>query len=186
MVWFYYFTTKKYILSTFSFSFYQGTEDGMFTRPNGVAVDEEGNIIVADSRNDRIQVFSSSGTFLTKFGVKGTAPGEFDRPSGICISPEGIIIVVDFGNNRVQMFWKDEKRITKRSILKEANIVRKKMTGSLKKAFLVLCNRWQLYYINQLTKILQQLFREFQFHENYLLLLLLLYSWIMVQFFNRN
>ena len=101
-------TTKKYIskkkLSTFSFSSYQGTEDGMFTRPNGVAVDEEGNIIVADSRNDRIQVFSSSGTFLTKFGVKGTAPGEFDRPSGICISPEGIIIVVDFGNNRVQMF----------------------------------------------------------------------------------
>ena len=91
-------------LSTFSFSSYQGTEDGMFTRPNGVAVDEEGNIIVADSRNDRIQVFSSSGTFLTKFGVKGTAPGEFDRPSGICISPEGIIIVVDFGNNRVQMF----------------------------------------------------------------------------------
>ena len=191
MIWFYfyYFTTKKYILkkklSTFSFSSYQGTEDGMFTRPNGVAVDEEGNIIVADSRNDRIQVFSSSGTFLTKFGVKGTAPGEFDRPSGICISPEGIIIVVDFGNNRVQMFWKDEKRITKRSLLREANIVRKKNDGFIKKAFLVLCNRWQLYYINQLTKLLQQLFREFQFHENYLLLLLL-YSWIMVQFFNRN
>ena len=96
-----YFEEKKIVNFLF---FYQGTEDGMFTRPNGVAVDEEGNIIVADSRNDRIQVFSSSGTFLTKFGVKGTAPGEFDRPSGICISPEGIIIVVDFGNNRVQMF----------------------------------------------------------------------------------
>ena len=84
--------------------FFQGTEDGFFTRPNGVAVDEEGNIIVADSRNDRIQVFSSSGVFITKFGLKGTAPGEFDRPSGICISPEGVLIVVDFGNNRVQMF----------------------------------------------------------------------------------
>ena len=116
------------------FLFFQGTEDGMFTRPNGVAVDEEGNIIVADSRNDRIQVFSSSGTFLTRFGGKGTAPGEFDRPSGICISPEGIIIVVDFGNNRVQMFWKDEKRITKRSILREANIVRKKNDGFIEKS----------------------------------------------------
>ena len=31
----------------------------MFTRPNGVAVDEEGHIIVADSRNDRVQVSSS-------------------------------------------------------------------------------------------------------------------------------
>ena len=87
-----------------SIFFFQGTEDGFFTRPNGVAVDEEGNIIVADSRNDRIQVFSSSGVFITKFGLKGTAPGEFDRPSGICISPEGVLIVVDFGNNRVQMF----------------------------------------------------------------------------------
>ena len=76
----------------------------MFTRPNGVAVDEEGNIIVADSRNDRVQVFTSSGRFINKFGVKGTGPGEFDRPSGICISPEGAIIVVDFGNNRVQIF----------------------------------------------------------------------------------
>jgi len=28
----------------------------MFMRPNGVAVDFEGNIFVADSRNDRIQV----------------------------------------------------------------------------------------------------------------------------------
>jgi sugar lactone lactonase YvrE len=28
----------------------------LFTRPNGIAVDDEGHIIVADSRNDRIQV----------------------------------------------------------------------------------------------------------------------------------
>ena len=76
----------------------------MLARPNGVAVDEKGNILVADSRNHRIQVFSSSGTFLTKFGIKGTHPGEFDQPSGICISPEGTIIVVDSGNNCVQIF----------------------------------------------------------------------------------
>ena len=55
----------------------------MFTRPNGVAVDEEGNIIVADSRNDRVQIFTSSGRFISKFGMKGTGPGEFDRPSGM-------------------------------------------------------------------------------------------------------
>ena len=83
---------------------FQGSDEGMFVRPNGVAVDEEGNIIVADSRNDRVQVFSHSGRFISKFGVKGTGPGEFDRPSGICVSPEGAIIVIDFGNNRVQIY----------------------------------------------------------------------------------
>ena len=39
-------------------------------RPNGVTVDEEGNFIVADSRNDRVQIFSSSGVFIKKFGTK--------------------------------------------------------------------------------------------------------------------
>ncbi len=73
-------------------------------RPNGVAVDEEGHIIVADSRNHRVQIFSSSGVFLRKFGSQGSGRGEMDRPSGICISPEGLIIVVDFGNDRVQVF----------------------------------------------------------------------------------
>ena len=69
-----------------------------------MAIDEEGHIIVADSRNDRIQIFTAQGVFVTKFGVKGSGPGEFDRPSGVCVSPDGHIIVVDFGNNRVQVF----------------------------------------------------------------------------------
>ena len=69
-----------------------------------MAVDDEDNIIVADSRNERIQVFSSSGVFLTKFGSRGKGPGEFDRPSGVCVSREGLILIVDFGNNRVQVF----------------------------------------------------------------------------------
>ena len=34
----------------------EGTKDGEFTRPNGVTVDDEENIIAADSRNHRIQV----------------------------------------------------------------------------------------------------------------------------------
>ena len=57
-------------LNTAQFLGKEGTEDGMFMRPNGVAVDEEGNFVVADSRNDRVQIFSSSGVFIKKFGLK--------------------------------------------------------------------------------------------------------------------
>ena len=84
-------------------------------------MDDEGNIIVADSRNHRIQVciisvknavlrifwcqvFSSSGVFQRKFGTNGAGPGELDRPCGICITPDGLIAVVDFGNTRVSLF----------------------------------------------------------------------------------
>ena len=82
----------------------EGTDPGQFTRPNGVAVDEEGHIVVADSRNNRVQIFNTNGVFVNAFGTSGTGPGEFDRPCGVCISPRGEIIVVDFGNNRVQVF----------------------------------------------------------------------------------
>lgn len=94
-----------FALGIFSIMFLlQGSDAGSFIRPNGVAVDEEGNIIIADSRNDRIQIFTSSGRFIKSFGAKGLGPGEFDRPSGVCVSSDGLIIVVDFGNNRVQVF----------------------------------------------------------------------------------
>lgn len=51
-----------------------------------------------------IQVFSSSGVFLKKFGTNGSGPGELDRPCGICMTPDGLIAVVDFGNTRVSLF----------------------------------------------------------------------------------
>ena len=37
----------------------QGTGDGQFQSPKGVAVDSSGNVYVADTNNSRIQKFSS-------------------------------------------------------------------------------------------------------------------------------
>ena len=42
-----------------------GSGDGQFSLPLGVAVDSAGNVYVADLFNFRIQKFNSSGTFLT-------------------------------------------------------------------------------------------------------------------------
>ena len=100
------FTSFTFLTTILLFQFLggEGTDPGQFTRPNGVAVDEEGHIVVADSRNNRVQIFNTNGVFVNAFGTSGTGPGEFDRPCGVCISPRGEIIVVDFGNNRVQVF----------------------------------------------------------------------------------
>ena len=48
-----------------------GTEVGQFNNPSGVSVDGDDRIIVSDTNNDRIQVFSSDGKFLFKFGDEG-------------------------------------------------------------------------------------------------------------------
>ena len=77
--------------------------DGEFTRPNGVTVDDVGNIVVADLKNNRIQVFSSSGIFLRKFGSKGSSLGEFGEPGGMCMTKDGLVCVVDFGNTKLQL-----------------------------------------------------------------------------------
>ena len=41
----------------------KGTEEGQFDSPTGIAVDGNGNILVADTGNGRIEKFSPTGTF---------------------------------------------------------------------------------------------------------------------------
>nr|XP_029735436.1 protein wech-like isoform X2 [Aedes albopictus]XP_029735437.1 protein wech-like isoform X2 [Aedes albopictus]XP_029735438.1 protein wech-like isoform X2 [Aedes albopictus]XP_029735439.1 protein wech-like isoform X2 [Aedes albopictus] len=87
--------------TTFGFD---GHEDGQVSRPWGIAVDKDGHVLVADRRNNRVQVFYPDGTFKLKFGSKGTANGQFDLPAGICTDGQNRIIVVDKDNHRVQVF----------------------------------------------------------------------------------
>ncbi len=74
-----------------------------FNKRSAVAVDREGNIIVADTDNHRIQVFSYDGTFLTKWGTKGSEDGQFYNPYGAAVDGEGNVIVADTDNNRIQV-----------------------------------------------------------------------------------
>ena len=82
----------------------EGSGDGMFTFPYGVAVSDGDEIVVADSNNHRVQVFDSNGTFLRSFGHKGENVGEFNRPFGIATDKDRKIFVADKDNHRVQIF----------------------------------------------------------------------------------
>lgn len=86
--------------TTFGFD---GHEDGQVSRPWGLCVDKEGNIIIADRRNNRIQIFYPDGSYKHKFGSKGNGNGQFDLPAGISTDPQNRIVVVDKDNHRVQV-----------------------------------------------------------------------------------
>ena len=81
----------------------EGSGDGMFKYPLGVAVSDRDEIVVADQLNHRVQVFDSDGTFLRSFGRKGENDGEFNRPFGIAINKDRNIFVADSDNHRVQI-----------------------------------------------------------------------------------
>lgn len=95
-----------------------GQLDGQFNSPRGIATAADGSIYVVDSRNNRIQHFSSDGTWLQSWGTyasvdAGAAPGgTFNEPWGIAIGPDGSVYVADTWNYRIQKFTADGKFIT--------------------------------------------------------------------------
>jgi tripartite motif-containing protein 71 len=82
----------------------EGGENGKLCRPWGVCCDLNGNIIVADRSNNRVQIFRPDGTFYYKFGEQGSEPGQFNRPAGIAADIMHRIVVADKDNHRVQVF----------------------------------------------------------------------------------
>jgi 6-bladed beta-propeller len=83
------------------------TSPGNFSLPTNVAVDQEGNVYVTDTLNNRVESFDADGNFISQFGKDGDGPGYFARPKGIAIDCDGHIWVADEVQNRVQVFDKN-------------------------------------------------------------------------------
>jgi sugar lactone lactonase YvrE len=80
------------------------TEAGQFSVPTNVAVDSDGNLYVADTYNNRIEIFDADGSFIRQFGKAGDRPGTFMRPKGVAIDVDGHVWVADAMQDRVQCF----------------------------------------------------------------------------------
>ena len=82
----------------------QGSGDGDLRFPRGLTITDDGDIVIADTGNHRVQIFNQFGIFKRKFGNRGTEPGEFNEPTGVAIFPNEDIAVADKRNKRVQVF----------------------------------------------------------------------------------
>ena len=82
---------------------------GQLQQPRGIAVNSEGNIVVCDFGNNRIQEFNRELAFVHAWGTSGELPGQFKEPCGVAVAPNGEIVVADTWNQRVQVFDKDGK-----------------------------------------------------------------------------
>ena len=75
----------------------QGSGNGMFQYPRGVAVTDNDEIVVAD--NAGVQVFDSNGTFLKSFALRS-----YSYLFGVAITKEKTIFLAEYGNHRVHLF----------------------------------------------------------------------------------
>lgn len=77
---------------------------GQFNTPSGLARMSNGNIVVADRGNNRVQVLSDEGEFLDEFGERGDGDGELQFPIDVSVDSADNIYVCDSGNHRVCVF----------------------------------------------------------------------------------
>lgn len=85
-------------------------EQARFNRPGGIALDGEGNLLVADTGNHTIRKISPSGTVTTlagQAGILGHSDGigqaaRFSSPASITVAPDGDLYVADTDNHLIR------------------------------------------------------------------------------------
>lgn len=98
----------------------EGFADGIarqarFNTPSGIAIDRAGNIIIADTSNNRIRKLSTDGTRVSTIagnGVAGFKDGrtdeaQFDGPIGIAVDKNGNLFIADTYNDSIRKVTTD-------------------------------------------------------------------------------
>lgn len=81
-----------------------GVGPGQMNRPTDLAVNKNGDILVCDALNFRVQIFNAEGRFVRAFGGPGDSPGFFSRPRSVAVDSDNNIYVLDSLFDNVQIF----------------------------------------------------------------------------------
>ncbi|MCM3663575.1 6-bladed beta-propeller [Mesobacillus subterraneus] len=89
-----------------------GQAEGDFRAPNSVTADDEGNIYVVDTGNQRIQIFDKAGKFRKQINGSDDGKGKSTlvNPRGIDIDSRGFIYVVNNLTHYVYAFDQEGKK----------------------------------------------------------------------------
>jgi streptogramin lyase len=82
----------------------------LFSSPQGVATDSDGNVYVADTGNSTIRKITSTGVVTTLAGIAGMtgstdgvgAAARFNSPVGVAVDGAGNVYVADTGNDLIR------------------------------------------------------------------------------------
>ncbi|MBI4312364.1 MAG: hypothetical protein HY681_11365 [Chloroflexi bacterium] len=84
-----------------------GSAPGQFNLPHGVWIDGKGRLLVADRENNRIQIFSQQGEYITEWkpGLVG--------PANLCMDAQGITYVAEHNGGYVSILSPDGEMLAR-------------------------------------------------------------------------
>ncbi len=101
----------------FSFGI-KGRGKGQFNRPTGIAVDDKGNIYVADSMNYRLSAYNKEGKHLWDVGSPvnpqkaiQSRERKFGLPTSLTLADDGLLYLMDAFNGEIYMFDTNGKQV---------------------------------------------------------------------------
>jgi DNA-binding beta-propeller fold protein YncE len=77
-------------------------DEPVFYGPRGISDGFDGDVVVSDTGNKRLLVFSPEGALLHTIGSGGAGPEQWNEPVGIAPDPNGTLLVADTWNRRVK------------------------------------------------------------------------------------
>ncbi len=90
----------------------RGSGKGEMHGPQGIAIDKEGRVFVAEQFNARVQVFDADGKHLYMFGSRGDAPFQFEGPRGLAFDSQGNLFVAEVRKAALLIFQPDGTPLT--------------------------------------------------------------------------
>ena len=70
-------------------------------------MDSQGRTYVADTQNNRVQIFNANGQFVASLGGNGPDGLSLNLPADVAVNADGRIYVSDVGNHRIAVFNAD-------------------------------------------------------------------------------
>ena len=111
--------TPDAVVTTLAGGGVSGDADGIgrgaqFNSSQGIAVDGNGNVYVADTGNNKIRKITPDGVVTTLAGSENTGSSDgtgsvaqFNSPTGVAVDGNGNVYVADSGNNRIRKITPD-------------------------------------------------------------------------------
>ena len=90
----------------------RGDAAGKLYTPQGIAIDKQGRIFVAEQLNARVQVFDAEGQHLYMFGKRGDRTFDFEGPRGLAFDSQGNLFVAEARKAALLIFQPDGTPLT--------------------------------------------------------------------------